>query len=75
MLIVAQPARIERSAALDEIAAPFPEIMRGRYRRRTSKSPAASKTGPLDGSLRAWLENLKRTAEQRSGGASGGESP
>ena len=28
--------------------------------------------GALDGSLRAWLENLKRTAEQRSEGASGG---
>jgi uncharacterized protein YndB with AHSA1/START domain len=25
--------------------------------------------GALDGSLRAWLENLKRTAEQRSSGA------
>lgn len=28
--------------------------------------------GPLDASLRAWLENLKRTAEERSGGASDG---
>ena len=28
--------------------------------------------GALDGSLRAWLENLKRTAEQRSGRASAG---
>ena len=28
--------------------------------------------GALDGSLRAWLENLKRTAERRPEGASGG---
>ena len=28
--------------------------------------------GALDASLRAWLENLKRTAEERSGRANGG---
>jgi uncharacterized protein YndB with AHSA1/START domain len=28
--------------------------------------------GALDASLRAWLENLKRTAEERSGSANGG---